>query len=237
MSIERCFKTASLLSVSISWMIFRRHSSTPPWIILAKNVCDILIIKYKCYCKQAMKQMVSWILQYSHIFQLKFTVQQSASPASTASPRPIELLQPAQLWEEKRSASYPPGKCRVCFQGGNKTELHLHTPKAGQIWGRKASALEKGWKVDEEELSYLRERRGDLASSQWRIYHCLPQRIPLLSVIAPQISSSSPLVYLALSWFNPDGSSAPAATRSAPASPSLSRMGRKSKECKPHKLR
>lgn len=27
--------------------------------MLAKNVCDILIIKYKCYCKQAMKQMVS----------------------------------------------------------------------------------------------------------------------------------------------------------------------------------
>lgn len=77
-SSERRFKTASFLSVSISWMIFRRHSSTPPWIILA-NVCDILIIKYKCYCKQAMKQMVSWILQYSHIFQLKFTVHQPAS--------------------------------------------------------------------------------------------------------------------------------------------------------------
>lgn len=48
---RKWFKTALFVSASFSWMIFRRHSSTPPWIILAKNVCDILIIKYKCYCK------------------------------------------------------------------------------------------------------------------------------------------------------------------------------------------
>lgn len=45
--------------VSIFGMVFRRYSSTPAWITLAKNVCDILIIKYKCYCEQATKQMVS----------------------------------------------------------------------------------------------------------------------------------------------------------------------------------
>lgn len=181
MSSERWFKTASFLSASISWMIFRRHSSTPPWIILAKNVYDILIIKYKCYCKQAMKQMVSWILQYSHIFQLKFTVHQSASFKSClnrVSPTQLNCCNPSDAGsaalgvETQRKLSSSMQMHSVFHNEETKWSTTLYVPKARQVWSRRAFALEKGWR-DERWLKRNCPTQGSkevtlLPPSQWR---------------------------------------------------------------------
>lgn len=154
MSSERWFKTASFLSVRISWMIFRRHSSTSPWIILAKNVCDILIIKYKCYCEKAMKQMVSRILQCSHIFQLKFTVRQSASFKSCLyhiSPTHLNHCNPFDagsaalgVWTQHKLSSSK--QTHSTFPMRKQNGAQLYTP---QKRGRYEAGGHLPWKKDE----------------------------------------------------------------------------------------
>lgn len=144
--------------------------------MLAKNVCDILIIKYKCYCKQAMKQMVSWILQYSHIFQLKFTAHQSGSFKSwlyCVSPQPLSIWTTATsdagsaaLGAEPRHKSTSSTWTHYLFPTRNQNGAQIYPPqKHGMHEVGEYRCLGKRIKRWKNNCPAQGSKGGDLATS------------------------------------------------------------------------
>lgn len=135
--------------------------------MLAKNVCDILIIKYKCYCKQAMKQMVSWILQYSHIFQLKFTAHQSGSFKSwlyCVSPQHLKHCN-QRCWEcsfgsrTTTQVNFLHVNTQSVSNEEPKRSTNLSTSKTWHAWSGRVPLPWKKNKEMKEQLPCSREQR------------------------------------------------------------------------------
>lgn len=157
--------------------------------MLAKNVCDILIIKYKCYCKQAMKQMVSWILQYSHIFQLKFTVHQSGSFKSwlyCVSPQHLNHCS-QRCWEGSFGSRTT---TQVNFLHVNtqsvsneepKQSTNLSTSKTWHAWIGRVLLPWKKNKEMKEQLPCPREQRRPC-------YFHLSEGLPLFNSVLPSVN-------------------------------------------------